>query len=376
MPTHNTNIRPVSGRKDLNTFIRLPYIFYRNDPLWSPQIRFLEKMEYRRGTNPVLTRSPHQLFLAETTEGRTVGRIIAYADPRHNEHHSTNLGFFGAFEADGPDAAYALLTAVEEWAKNQSLDGVLGPIDPVAECWGFVVKGFEHPPVFLSPHNPPEYGTWMVNSGFRKAKDLLIYDIDTDSDYTIPDRYLDFELNMRVRRPGLKVRPMNIKKLKDDAHILLQLLNDSTDGNWGFTPIGGDEMNSIIDKLRLIVDPDAIWFVEDEGKPIGCALGFPDLNVVLRSIKGRLLPFGWIRLLRARHSIIDYRLWGLAVLPEYHGQGLDVLLYINLYRALQPRGIRLEANYVLEDNHHIINALEKLGMSRIKRYRVYEKNLK
>ena len=97
--------------------------------------------------------------------------------------------------------------------------------------------------------------------------------------------------------------------------------------------------------------------------------------MVLRSIKGRLLPFGWIRLLRARHSIGDYRLWGLAVLPEYQGQGLDVLLYIHLYRARQPRGIRLEANYVLEDNLHIINALEKLGMKRIKRYRVYEKNL-
>ncbi|MCK5249990.1 MAG: GNAT family N-acetyltransferase [Spirochaetaceae bacterium] len=375
MPARKIIIRPVTNRKLLKMFIRYPYRLYRNDPLWAPQIRILEKLDYTRKANPVLSRSPHQLYLAETDDGRIVGRILAYADPRHNRHHGTRLGFFGAFEAEGPDAASFLYQSAEKWICRQNLDGILGPIDPVAECWGFVIEGFDHPPVFLSPHNPPQYGNWAVESGYKKARDLLVYDVDTGGDYSLPERYRKFEELLKVRRPALKVRPMSIQKLKDDARILLQLLNDSIDGNWGFTPIGDDELHSIIEKLRLIADPDAIWFVEDEGKPVGCALGFPDLNVVLRSIKGRLLPFGWIRLLRARHSIGDYRLWGLAVLPEYQGQGLDVLLYIHLYRALQPRGIRLEANYVLEDNPHIVNALEKLGMKRIKRYRVYEKSL-
>jgi ribosomal protein S18 acetylase RimI-like enzyme len=168
---------------------------------------------------------------------------------------------------------------------------------------------------------------------------------------------------------------MNIKSLKSDARILLDLLNRGIDGNWGFTPVGDDELDNLITKLKLIADPDAIWFVEDSGVPVGCALGFPDLNTVLRKTRGRLLPFGWIRLLRASATCRDYRLWALAVLPEYRGLGLDVLLYNNLYRALKPRGIRLEANYVLEDNAQIVNALEKLGMNRIKSYRVYRKDL-
>ena len=36
----------------------------------------------------------------------------------------------------------------------------------------------------------------------------------------------------------------------------------------------------------------------------------------------------------------------------------------------------LEANYILEDNYHIKNALLKLGLDRIKTYRVYEKELR
>jgi RimJ/RimL family protein N-acetyltransferase len=35
----------------------------------------------------------------------------------------------------------------------------------------------------------------------------------------------------------------------------------------------------------------------------------------------------------------------------------------------------MEANYILEDNFRIKNALEKLGMNHIKTYRIYEKNL-
>jgi ribosomal protein S18 acetylase RimI-like enzyme len=108
---------------------------------------------------------------------------------------------------------------------------------------------------------------------------------------------------------------------------------------------------------------------------VGYALGFPDLNILLRRIRGRLLPFGFLTLLSGARRLRDYRLFGLAVLPAYHGMGLDVLLYVSLFEALQPRGVHLEANYILEDNARIRNALEKLELTRTKVYRVYEKRL-
>jgi hypothetical protein len=55
--------------------------------------------------------------------------------------------------------------------------------------------------------------------------------------------------------------------------------------------------------------------------------------------------------------------------------GLDVLLYKCLHTALGGRGILLEANYILEDNFKIRNALEKLGLRLTKKYRMYERSL-
>ena len=50
-------------------------------------------------------------------------------------------------------------------------------------------------------------------------------------------------------------------------------------------------------------------------------------------------------------------------------------MYIHLYGKLAAKKIRMEANYILEDNLSIKNALEKLGMRHIKNYRIYEKSL-
>ncbi len=143
--------------------------------------------------------------------------------------------------------------------------------------------------------------------------------------------------------------------------------------NWGYVPLDRGEFQAMFRKLRPIADPDAIWFVEDKGRPVGFALGFPDLNVILRRIGGRLLPLGFLQVLFGVRRLTDYRLFGLAVLPEYQGRGLDVLLYIQIYRALSSRIRRLEANYILEDNLKIRNALEKLALDKVKTYRVYEK---
>ena len=134
-------------------------------------------------------------------------------------------------------------------------------------------------------------------------------------------------------------------------------------------------MAGVVRDLKPILDPAAVWFVEDAGVPVACCLGFPDINVIIKKIEGKLFPTGVFRLLFGARALRDYRLWGLTVLPEYQGQGLDVLLYLRLFDSLARRDVRLEANYVLEDNLRIRNAIEKLGMDPIKRYRVYEKRL-
>jgi ribosomal protein S18 acetylase RimI-like enzyme len=93
---------------------------------------------------------------------------------------------------------------------------------------------------------------------------------------------------------------------------------------------------------------------------------------LLKGLNGRLLPFGWLKLLLGMPRIRQYRLWALGVLPEYHGKGVDALMYRRTYEALAPLRPRIEINYVLEDNVPMNNALRRLGVKDLRRYRIYE----
>jgi len=254
------------------------------------------------------------------------------------------------------------------------MNRVRGPIHPVAESWGFLLDGGE-PPVFMAPYNPGYYNDFVQRLGYAKVKDLLAYDASTERNYRIPERFSRFGERRLADGSGLTVRMLSMKDFVRDADAILSISNEAIKDNWGYVPLNRQEFQDMFRKLKPIADPHAIWFVEHRGTPVGFAPGFPDLNMILRRIGGRLLPLGFLPLLFGIRSVTDYRLFGLAVLPQYHGKGLDVLLYLQIYKALSPRIRRLEANYVLEDNLRIRNALEKLRLDLVKTYRVYEKPL-
>lgn len=366
----------VLNKREMRDFVRLPQIIHGEDPCYAPPIWAEEKKAYYAKNNPILKNSDFALLLVMDDAGKSVGRTIAYIDHTFNSYYKTKTGFFGAFDCIDDDNAGRLLAgAAEEWLLRKGMETVRGPIHPVAENWGFVFEGYESPPVYMSPWNPHYYHRFFTDSGYKKAKDLLVYEADSKNGYSIPDRFNRFYEKYFERYPSISIRRLNIRNIKEDARAIWEISNAAFADNWGYVPLELSVMEDMLRKLKLIVDPDAVWIVENDGKAVGFCLGFPDINILLKRINGRLLPLGWARLLLGLKKIKDYRLFGLAVHPDWQKNALDALMYINLYRHLAPKKVRLEANYILEDNLNIKNALEKLGLEYIKTYRIYEKPL-
>jgi GNAT superfamily N-acetyltransferase len=366
-------IREVRSPADMRRFVFLPRNLYRGDPCWVPPIWADERRAYRARKNAILSHSDFTLLLA--VQGRrVVGRSLVYVDHNFNAFYRTRTGFFGAFECvEDFTVARALDAAAERWLAARGMDRIRGPIHPVAESWGFLKEGFDTPPVFMAPYNPSFYNGFMDRLGYGKAKDLLAYEGSPEKGYRIPARFERFERHLLARHPGLSLRRLSLRHLDRDAEAIWRISNVAMADNWGFVPLERSELVDMIRRLKPIADPDAVWFVEDKGVPVAFALGFPDLNVILRRIGGRILPFGFLQILLGAKKVKDHRLFGLAVMPAWQGRGLDVLLYLQLFRALNHRIRRLEANYILEDNRKIRNALEKLDLELVKTYRVYEK---
>ena len=365
----------VENKKQMRVFTELPKKLMRGYEHYIPPIWIDEKKAYTGKNNPILKNAEFSLLLLLDELGKAIGRCIVYIDLNHNKYYGEKTGFFGAYLClDDKRAGGLLVSAAEKWLKEKGMDRIRGPINPAAEEWGFVLEGYDRDPVYMSPWNPPYYHDFFTQTGYGKVKDLLVYEADIAAGYRLPSRYEDFISRYKKRYPNIHIRRLNLKKIKQDAKAIWEISNIALADNWGYVPLELPVMEDMLKKLRLIVDPDAVWIVEDRGNPVGFCLGFPDINIILKAIDGRLLPFGWVKMLKAK-KLRDYRLFGLAVHPDWHGKGLDALMYINLYQHLKYKEIRMEANYILEDNNHIKNALEKLGMVKIKTYRIYEKML-
>ncbi len=361
--------RQVESARDLKAFIEVPYRFYKDDPVWIPPLRSEQKKLFTPEGDPLLRHAEYALYLLEDDQGQVIGRIAAFVDRHATDFWQEQIGFFGSYECiDDQAAANLLLDTARRFLQARGMKVMRGPINFTATEWGFVVEGYEHEPVLMSPYNPPYYNDQMLNFGMQKAKDLKAFYL-LAKDYVIPERIANM-LDRLAQRYRVTVRPADLKNLERDTWYMADIMNKSIAFNWGSYPITREESVQLAKDLRQIVDPNVVLIAEVDEKPIGFLIGLPDINVLLKGLNGRLLPFIF-RLLFQRHKINRYRLWALGFLPEYHGKGLDTLLYHRAYQALGGKDIFIEVNYVLEDNVKMLNPLYKLGAKPLKTYRVY-----
>ena len=366
------NLLDVRSKAEAKRFIEFPYHFYQYDPLWVAPLRSELRGQFDSKKNPFLDHCKYALFLLEQ-EGKIIGRIAAFIDTLAVDFWGESIGLFGYYECiPDSEASHRLLEAARGWLRSQGMTQMRGPWSFVSQEWGLVVEGFNHPPVIMAPHNPAYYDEQMTDFGLEKVKDLLCYSVSARDGYKIPERILT--LTDRVaERYGVTIRQMDMRRYDVEVQTIMELSNISILDNWGYSPVTEAEAQAVARDLKQIVQPEGVFFAEDEqGRAIGFAIALPDVNVLLKGLNGRLLPFGWLKLLRGLPKLRSYRMFALGVLPEYHGKGIDALIYRGLYESLFTPDLWMEINYVLEDNVPMNNAIRKLGAAPMRRYRIYQ----
>jgi hypothetical protein len=366
-------VRTVRGRGELRRFV--DYMYERNagDPHWVPPLRIGEHERLNPKKNPFFAHASVELMLAWRGD-RIVGRIAAIDDRLHQEAHGDNVAMFGFFEAADGDAARALLSAVEAWAKARGRAGVRGPISPsLNEMCGLLIEGFDTDPMLLMPHNPPEYAAQIESAGYAKVKDLFAWMHVLQRE--LPPVFVRAARRLRDKH-RVTTRQLNIGEFTGEVERLRALYCTAWERNWGFVPPTPAEFRRIATELKPIFDPRCSVVAEIDGSMVACLVSVPDINQALKGTNGRLFPLGLIRLLLRKRYITQVRMLLLGIDEQYRGLGLYPLLIDEWHRQLQgTRYARAEFSWVLEDNRDINQPAEAGGARRYKTYRIYEKTI-
>jgi hypothetical protein len=369
-------VRPVASWRDRRRFQRLPWSIYAGDHNWVPPILSQEYAMLGWGNHPFFDNAEIVTLLAER-DGLAAGRLAVFINHVHNRKYNEQRGFFGFFECvDDAAVAGELFKAGEDWLRQRGMTAVRGPINPSLNyTCGLLIDGFNCPPCFLMTYNRPYYAALLEAYGFAKAQDLYAYEMDMNRLAALTAKYKPAVLSV-LDRPDIVIRSADPTRLRQEIETYLDIYNRSLDGTWGFTPLQPQEASHIASELKNLIEPQFAAFAEINGKPIGAVFALLDYNQILRKLNGRLLPFGFVRLITGRRKITTVRAMTLTMVPGYQDAGLSVVLLDKLTGPAAKWGIQYwEMSWILESNSRSRGSLERAGVKRTKTYRIYDKML-
>ena len=369
---------PVDDRHKLLQFIRLPWSLYADDPAWVPPL-ILERKEHLSPHNPYFKHARYQSWIALRADA-VVGRISAQIDQLHLEHHQADEGFFGMIESeDDADTFAALLQTAESWLRDQGMQRVLGPYNlSINQEPGLLVDGFDTPPCLMMGHARPYYQTHIENNGFKKEKDLFAYRVAVD-DFTFTPTMQAVTKRAKKR---VKIRSLRKSYFDEDLKIMGDIFNDAWSENWGFIPFTPMEFKQLGKEFKLILKFEMVKIAEIDGKPEAFMVMAPNINEAIRDLNGRLLPFGWLKLLwrlKVRFPQTT-RIPFMGVRQRYQDSLMGAAMALMMIRDLYPPSVKygvkdVEMSWILEDNKGTRDIIESFKGIAYKRYRIYGKSL-
>ena len=338
-----------------------------------------ERREFlNREKNPYFNHAEAEYFLA-WRDGEPVGRITAQVDRRWDEFQGGSDGQFGFIECRGrPGDLRGPARRREDWVRERGRERMVGPMDFTTndEC-GILIEGYEREPLILEPWHPPYYQERVEALGYGKTMDLLMWKLEIgglkqgDASPTRSTRLAD-----KVESEhGITVRNMSKRDLETEIARFMEVYNAAWEKNWGFVPITEEEV------ALPGQEPEA-----DPGRELGV-----DRRARRRGARRRADPPGHqpgasederapaavrlVRFLLGKRKIDRVRVFALGVKPEYQHTGIAARFYVRHIETAAEAADGGEMGWILEVNEPMNRAMEGMGGTVVKRYRLYEKSL-
>jgi len=367
-------LKKVESTRDIDRFIQFPHQIYSKDSPWVAPLDSERKKFLSPEVNPFFDHAEAKYFLALSADGKILGRIAAIVDHDHNRFHKEHTGFFGMFECvNDVKVSTLLLNAAEQWCREKAMDRIRGPFNLSInhEC-GLLVENFDDPPVLGIPYNPPYYTDLFLRWGLKKIKDLVSLELQLTQ---IPE-YLQRAVQLIQKRNRFSIRCLQTNQFDQEIDVLWEIYNSAWETNWGFVPMNHKEFVFTAREMKSVLDPRLCFIAEVKGEPAGFSLTLPDVNQTLKSLNGKLFPFGWLKFILGQRRINRSRVITLGVKKQFQRLGIDAFFYHATYKQLMEMNIfRVDMSWVLEDNQAMIGPIEKIGGTPYKRHRIYERSI-
>lgn len=366
----------ANTRQLIKEYVKFPFELYKKHPFWVPPLINDELETFDKTKNPAFTSAEAYFYLAYQNN-KIVGRIAAIINWDEVNLQGKKKVRFGWWDViDDVAVTKALLEKVIALGKNHHLDHIEGPmgfsnLDKV----GVLIEGFDTIGSMITWYNYPYYKEHLEQLGYVKEKEYLENKFPFSN--VKPEFFFKAQELIKKR---YELQPLNFTKTKDIMPYvdeMFDLFNSSYASLSSFVAITEVQKEYFKKKYIGFINPEYIKFVVDKNhKMVAFSIVMPSFSKALQKANGKLFPFGFLHLLKAKKESKEVLFYLIGVLPEYQSKGVTAIIFNEYYESFKALGIE---NCIrtpeLEDNVAIHNIWKHFDPVIFKRRRTYKKDI-
>ncbi|QDO95054.1 GTP cyclohydrolase [Formosa sediminum] len=368
-------LKEVQTKKELKDFVKFPFELYKGSPYWVPPIISQEMEVFNKDKNPIFNDASATLYVA-LKDHKIVGRIAIIINKLDlkQSHNKIRFGWFDVI--DDIEVTKALLDKVNEIGKANNLEYMEGPIGfSNLDKVGVLTEGYDHIGSMITWYNYPYYVEHLVKLGLVQEKE---YQENKFPFSNVKPEFFKRMNELVKKRYGL--RPLNFTKTEDlmpYVDQMFDLFNTSYSELASFVEITEIQKAYFKKKFISFINPEFIKFVMDENdNMIAFAVVMPSFAEALQKANGKLFPFGFLHLLKAKKECKTVSFYLIGVEPKYKNKGVTAIIFNEYYETLKPLGVKYCIRTPeLEENFASHQIWKHFKATTYKRRKTYRKNL-
>jgi GNAT superfamily N-acetyltransferase len=369
-------IKEANTKALLKEYVKFPFSLYKNHVYWVPPLIQEELDGFDKTKNPAFESAEAYFYLAYKND-QIVGRIAAIINWDEVNNQQKKKVRFGWWDViDNVEVTRALLEKVYELGRKNNLEYVEGPmgfsnLDKV----GVLTEGFDEIGSMITWYNYPYYKDHLEQLGYVKEKEYLENKFPFEN--VKPEFFYKAQELIKKR---YQLKPLNFTKTKDIMPLvdkMFDLFNNSYADLSSFVAITDVQKEYFKKKYISFINPEYIKFVEDKDHNlVAFSIVMPSFAEALQKAKGKLFPFGFYHLLKAKKESKEVLFYLIGVAPEYQSKGVTAIIFNEYYNTFTEKGIlNCVRTPELEDNHAIHQLWKHFDPVIFRRRRTYRKEI-
>ena len=332
-------IKKVEDKKGMLDFVKFPFSLYKGSKTWVPPLITDELDTLDPEKNPAFENCEATFYLAYDERQTIVGRIAVIINHYEISRGVRKVRFGWLDMIDHIEVTEALLNKALEKARELGLEYAEGPMGfSNMDKVGVQTYGFDHIGGMITWTNYPYYVTHFEKLGWIKEKGYI------ESSFYLKD--VNFDTYKKAgdvveRRYGLTYAPIKTNKdIIPYVDEMFDLFNTSYANLSSFIPVSERQKEYFKKKYIPFVLPEFIKFILDkEGKIICFAIVIPSFSKALQKANGKLFPFGFYHLWKARKNPKTVEFYLIGISPEYQSKGVPAMLFRDCYLLFKKKGV-------------------------------------